>query len=171
MPMTAYLDESGTHDGSRLTVMAGWVGYADRWREFDRRWNALLRRPLPYRGSITHIHGKDLRQGSKQFRGWPVEDRRQTAGSVIAACVLRLFIGLLCQLRGTLVSVAHKHFNSRRVGRLDPMGSDNMCAGPRAGMPACIRYRGGKAARCASSCAKPQRPHTSSSRNVRRHCP
>lgn len=79
--MTAYLDESGTHDGSPLTVMAGWVGYADRWREFDRRWNALLRRPLPYRGSITHIHGKHLRQGSKQFRGWPVEDRRQLAKS------------------------------------------------------------------------------------------
>lgn len=79
MPMTAYLDESGTHDGSRLTVMAGWVGYADRWREFDRNWSALLRRPLAHRGSITHIHGKDLRQGSKQFRGWPAEDRRQLA--------------------------------------------------------------------------------------------
>jgi hypothetical protein len=77
VPMTAYLDESGTHDGSRLTVMAGWVEYADRWSEFDRRWNALLRRPLPYRGTITHIHGKDLRQGSKQFRGWSVEDRHQ----------------------------------------------------------------------------------------------
>jgi hypothetical protein len=28
-------------------------------------------------------------------------------------------------------------------------------------MPACIRYRRRKAARCPSSCAKPQRPHTS----------
>jgi hypothetical protein len=51
--LTAYLDESGTHDGSRLTVMAGWVGYTDRWRDFDRKWNALLLRPLAYRGSIT----------------------------------------------------------------------------------------------------------------------
>ena len=38
VPMIAYLDESGTHDGSRLTVMAGWVRHADRWREFDRSW-------------------------------------------------------------------------------------------------------------------------------------
>src|SRR5215469_4102053 len=37
--------------------------------------------------------------------------------------------------------------------------------------PACIRYRRGKAARCASSCAKPQPPHTSSSRSVTRRCP
>ena len=43
--------------------------------------------------------------------------------------------------------------------------------GPRAGMPACIRYRRGKGARCASSCAKPHRPHTSSSRSAARRCP
>jgi len=30
-----------------------------------------------------------------------------------------------------------------------------MCAGPRVGMPVCIRYRPGKAVRSASSCAKP----------------
>jgi hypothetical protein len=48
-----------------------------------------------------------------------------------------------------------------------PLGAC-MYAGPRAGMPACIRYRRGKAARCASSCAKPQRPHTSSSRSAAR---
>ena len=43
--------------------------------------------------------------------------------------------------------------------------------GLRAEMPACIRYRRGKAARCASSCAKLQRPHTSSSPSVARRCP
>ena len=44
-----------------------------------------------------------------------------------------------------------------------------MYVGPRAGMPACIRYRRGKAARCASSCAKPQVPirlHLGASRAV-----
>src|SRR6516225_1506824 len=46
-----------------------------------------------------------------------------------------------------------------------------MYAGPRARMPACIRYQRGKAARCASSCGKPQRPHTSSSRSAARRCP
>jgi hypothetical protein len=46
-----------------------------------------------------------------------------------------------------------------------PLGAC-MCAGPRAGMPACIRYRPGKVGHCASSCAKPQRRPMSSSRNV-----
>ena len=40
--------------------------------------------------------------------------------------------------------------------RWDASG-DCMCAGPRAGTPACIRYRPGKVGRCASSYAKPQR--------------
>jgi pimeloyl-ACP methyl ester carboxylesterase len=46
-----------------------------------------------------------------------------------------------------------------------------MYAEQRAGMPACIRYLRGKAGRCASFCAKPQRPHTSLSRSVARRCP
>jgi hypothetical protein len=41
-----------------------------------------------------------------------------------------------------------------------------MCAGPRAGMPACIQYQPGKAEHCASSCAKHQHRPTSSCRNV-----
>ena len=79
MPLLAYLDESGTHGGSPLTVMAGWVGRVERWRELDGKWGALLRRPLPHRQPLTHIHGKELRDGSKQFKGWPVEERRQLA--------------------------------------------------------------------------------------------
>jgi hypothetical protein len=46
-----------------------------------------------------------------------------------------------------------------------------MCAGPRVGTPACIRYRPGKVGRCASSCAKRQHPHTSSCRNDAHLCP
>jgi hypothetical protein len=41
-----------------------------------------------------------------------------------------------------------------------------MYAGPRAGMPACIRYRPGKVGHCGSSYAKHQHRPTSSSRNV-----
>ena len=41
-----------------------------------------------------------------------------------------------------------------------------VCAGPRLGMPACIRYQPGKVGRCASSFAKHQHRPTSSSRNV-----
>ena len=48
---------------------------------------------------------------------------------------------------------------------------DCMCAGPRLGMPACIRYQPGKAGHCASSCARHQHHPTSSSRNVAHRFP
>jgi hypothetical protein len=32
---TAYLDESGTHDGSEITVMGGVLGRADQWKRFQ----------------------------------------------------------------------------------------------------------------------------------------
>jgi hypothetical protein len=31
---TAYLDESGTHDGSPLTVLSGVLARAEQWRDF-----------------------------------------------------------------------------------------------------------------------------------------
>jgi len=37
MIYTAYFDESGTHDGSELSGVAGFVGDARQWRKFEKR--------------------------------------------------------------------------------------------------------------------------------------
>jgi hypothetical protein len=70
--LKAFIDESGTH-GAGLTVMAGWLGYADRWVGFDRQWQSrCLRYGLPY------IHAIDLKQGRKEFKDktkWPFPRR------------------------------------------------------------------------------------------------
>jgi hypothetical protein len=70
--LKAFIDESGTH-GSGLTVMAGWLGHADRWVEFDKRWRSvLIQRGLPY------IHAIDLKQGRRAFKDktrWPLPRR------------------------------------------------------------------------------------------------
>jgi hypothetical protein len=53
--------------------MAGWVGRAERWAEFEPKWKSLLRR-----NGLTQIHAVDLKQGKKQFKDkirWP-EHRR-----------------------------------------------------------------------------------------------
>jgi hypothetical protein len=67
--LVASIDESGTHDGSVYTVMAGWVGRADQWEQFETKWRALLAR-----SGLTHIHSVDLRHGKGQFKDknrWP----------------------------------------------------------------------------------------------------
>src|SRR5579862_1581926 len=71
--LTAYADEAGTHGSARCTIMAGWVGYAEKWAAFEPKWNSLL-----LRNGISHIHAIDLKQGKNQFKDrtlWPIRRR------------------------------------------------------------------------------------------------
>jgi hypothetical protein len=63
--LNAYYDESGTHAGSTVTVMAGLVGDVNDWIEFDREWSKVLRKY-----SITHVHAKHLWHRQGMYRGW-----------------------------------------------------------------------------------------------------
>jgi hypothetical protein len=75
--LKAFIDEAGTHGGSAYTVMAGWVGHAERWVEFEAKWRELLTR-----NGLTHIHALDLRQGRGQFKDksrWPKWRRNNLA--------------------------------------------------------------------------------------------
>ena len=40
--LNAYFDETGTHDGSPATLVAGFVGMADAWSAVEGRWRAVL---------------------------------------------------------------------------------------------------------------------------------
>jgi hypothetical protein len=68
MLLTAYLDESGTHETSPISVMAGYLGTADQWRAFDGDWMALLQT-----AGLPHVHTVDLFKRTKQFKEWPAE--------------------------------------------------------------------------------------------------
>lgn len=67
MDLVAYLDEAGTHAGTRLTAMAGWIADVDRWKRFDVEWTSLLAR-----NGISHVHGTDLMSGKGPFKGWAI---------------------------------------------------------------------------------------------------
>ena len=65
---TAYLDESGTHDGSPLTVMGGILARADAWRAFEKQFAALQSQ---YGFKVWH--SKKFKKKSGDFRGWTDE--------------------------------------------------------------------------------------------------
>jgi hypothetical protein len=75
MKLIVYLDESGTHDQSPISVMAGYVGTAAQWERFGQSWSTLL-----ISAGIQHVHAVDLFKRTKQFKGW-------TAGDVNAFAV------------------------------------------------------------------------------------
>jgi Protein of unknown function (DUF3800) len=84
--LTAYIDESGTHGHSPMTVMAGFIGYADEWDKFDLKWRDIL-----LANELAYIHGKELWQGTGQFRDrprWEGSARAALAG-LVAPLVLR----------------------------------------------------------------------------------
>jgi len=70
MILTAYMDESGTHGPSAVSVMGACVGDVRQWRKFEKRATKLFRRY-----GVTVFHAIDLKRGDKDFRGWSVDKK------------------------------------------------------------------------------------------------
>jgi hypothetical protein len=70
MILTAYMDESGTHGPSPVSVMAACVGEVRQWRKFEKRVGKLFRRY-----GVTVYHSIDLKRGDGDFRGWSVDKK------------------------------------------------------------------------------------------------
>lgn len=70
MVLTAYFDESGTHEGSGLAGMAGFVGDARQWRKFEKRAGRLFKR-----FGVDVFHTIDVRRTDKDFEGWKVDQK------------------------------------------------------------------------------------------------
>src|SRR3954469_9244307 len=63
---TAYLDESGTHDGSPVTVVAGFMGTARQWEILGRRL-----RTIQESYGFKIFHATAFKSKSGEFKGWP----------------------------------------------------------------------------------------------------
>ena len=72
MILTAYFDESGTHGGSELAIMAGFVADARQWQKYKKRAAKLFSR---YR--VVRFHCIEVRRGDGDFAGWSI-DRKIT---------------------------------------------------------------------------------------------
>src|SRR5690242_12174988 len=65
---TAYLDESGTHHGAKVSLMAGFVGDDRQWRKFEKRSGKLFKRHR-----VDIFHTIDVRRGDADFARWSVD--------------------------------------------------------------------------------------------------
>lgn len=63
MVLTAYLDESGTHAGAKVSAMAGFVGNARQWRKYEKRTASLFKRY-----GVRVFHAIDVRRGDGDFK-------------------------------------------------------------------------------------------------------
>jgi hypothetical protein len=94
MILTAYIDESGTHAESPISVMAGYVGTSAQWEGFEADWSALVRK-----AGVRHIHAVELFKRTKQFKGWKAEDVNALAVSLDEVIATHLQVGFSVVVR------------------------------------------------------------------------
>lgn len=104
-PLIAFADESGTQQGSPLTVVAGYVASPRQWRKVRQEWNQVVRRE-----GISELHTVELMNRSGEFRGW--SDRR--VGSCLNGFVEILAPKMFVHPIGGMVNV--DDFNSFSLG-------------------------------------------------------
>jgi len=70
--LEAYMDDSGSHDGAPVSVIAGYFGGHRRWMEFEDRW-----RPVLERYGVSEFHAKPFwdrdKEGTRtsgEYKGW-----------------------------------------------------------------------------------------------------
>ncbi len=65
--ITAYLDETGIHEGAEFCIIAGYFGGKGQWNRFSADW----RKALQDSGvSLEDFHALDLMKRRKAFSGW-----------------------------------------------------------------------------------------------------
>lgn len=74
-----YVDESGTHAGSDVMVVAGYIFRRTNARRFQADWARILRRE-----GIPYFHMTDCATGNGHFKNWSVERRLNLEKKLIA---------------------------------------------------------------------------------------
>ena len=72
-----YIDESGTHQGSKVLVLAAYIGTSDEWKFAEER----FRRANKYSG--TTFHAVDCAQGGNEFRGIDKDKRNRITKKMV----------------------------------------------------------------------------------------
>lgn len=74
----AYFDESGTHKGSSVTMVAGALAKRSSWLSMGRQWKAILKK------FGAHLfHATDLNNFRGEFEGWDETRRRSLTAKLL----------------------------------------------------------------------------------------
>jgi len=112
--LTVYLDESGTHDGSPVTIMGGILAKARQWEAFEKNFGALKKR---HQFQIFHM--KKFKRCVGDFKGWD-EGRQHRLIDEMSSLSARSFTeGVTVTLDNSDYEATYKGGENPRRMRLD----------------------------------------------------
>jgi uncharacterized protein DUF3800 len=68
--LAAYFDDSGTHDGSDIVLMAGVFGFPNQFDLLSKLWASKLADPCPGKVPLTRFHMAECQAADGEFLGW-----------------------------------------------------------------------------------------------------
>src|SRR5216684_7649509 len=82
--ISAYLDESGVHDGAAVCVIAGYFGGVGQWRKFEILWRKILAKAdVP----LEQFHANNLIEHRKFFFNFPRDKHKKLIDDLAAAII------------------------------------------------------------------------------------
>jgi len=94
--MEVYFDESGTHAGSPVVCIAGYLFTSEQARHMNREWAEALAR-----FGLTKFHATDCGNGKKEFKHLVPQQRIELTKSVIGIVKRRMHIGFAVTMSET----------------------------------------------------------------------
>jgi len=84
--LQGYFDGSGTHEGSNILCIAGFIGEEDTFVDLDRRWEKVLDDPR-WPSRLSEFHMVDCVHGEGEFQkgGWKYAERLALYGDLASA--------------------------------------------------------------------------------------
>lgn len=110
LTLSAYLDDSGTHDRSELCVVAGYISTAEKWRSFSVAWSEALAQDPP----ITHSHAADMLGCRGPYMGLTKEQVRGKVAKLTP--IIRAHV--ICGVAMAIHPVLYERVMSERVHKL-----------------------------------------------------
>jgi len=130
--LQAYMDDSGTHSGSPICVLAGYFGGERQWVNFDKEWSRVLRNVGVEEFHAKRFWGKD-REGRRldEYEGWSDEKVDMFLGDLLRTITsYRIYpIGSAVVMREwlTLHELERRYLTGGRVrgGKIYTSGAPN----------------------------------------------
>jgi hypothetical protein len=95
-PYQGYMDESGTHEGSEIIAVAGYLGTYGTWQRFLQEWE-----PMMQHFAVKDFHMTDFEGRHREFdwrnywwRPWADDTRIRLIERVTTICQKHTIIGL-----------------------------------------------------------------------------